>query len=867
MSVSILIHGYYGFKNLGDELILKKIIEDIRFIYPDAYLFVLSGDPQFTHHTHGIDAVDRFNINEVVEAVRNCDVLILGGGGLFNDHWPLVVNDLLSNFGKGIAYYAVPPLIAKIFGKPVFYWAHGVGPFYTDEAVELTKWAYSLADFATVRDKHSYDLLTSMGVPEEKLNIDCDPVVKLDVKALINKDLISQLDIPDNRLVIGVNLRPWKDRDQEISEHLAESLTELYNSNKNILFLLIPFDYSSNVASDFKILKKLPEKLPEGSFMTIDEDRVSAGLLLSAISKTHAVIGMRLHFLLSAIKLKKPAVALIYDTKVKEMLERLKLNDICVSIGSNEIRQVHHKISEVIEQKDRFSDIEKKVESIEYITPLKFREFVGSEAHEASGAFKKRDESNIRSVISRDMIAEVSHLRHQVAKLQSEMAEKDNMIHKYNSRLSQLSTRLDMIYKSRTWRIGQLYGKLFGMETGWRRKLSILFGNRSYHNKGQRLMREDPDKSEEMNYALEQLSVFLNFHIEKKEVYFIFSPAPFLDHGGQRGVRFAQELSLSNKPVVYIRCLQNHLKDEFNRIDQNIVEYPLNWFRRVSQEIISLPLLQNKKKIMIFQVPFYHAFEMVSYANAYGWVTVYDIIDDWEGFYRENFISEYDKETENYLANNCDVLSAVNQLLKDKFKNFGDVSLIPNGYSPGLLRDETSKTLKKGSITLGFFGHLHPARFNWELLINVARKEKDWIFYIIGFGGPKDLTLPGNIYLTGPVKPSDLSAYAKNWDVAIIPYRNNELCRKLNPIKIFEYLYFNLPIVATGCEDVKNYPYSYYANNEFEFINFIKKAAANRVEKEKISAMLKEATWENRLRQLLDLIQKRNDFKKFYIGV
>jgi glycosyltransferase involved in cell wall biosynthesis len=202
----------------------------------------------------------------------------------------------------------------------------------------------------------------------------------------------------------------------------------------------------------------------------------------------------------------------------------------------------------------------------------------------------------------------------------------------------------------------------------------------------------------------------------------------------------------------------------------------------------------------------------------------------------------------------------------DKFKDFGDISLIPNGYSPRLLNSGKPKGLKRGTITAGFFGHLHQARFNWDLLIKTAEIKKDWMFYIIGFGEPSRLVLPENVVKVGPVEPAGLAGYAKNWDVALIPYQYNEMCKKLNPIKIFEYLYFSLPIVATGCEDVKNYPYSFYASGVEEFIGLIEKAAVTTVEQEKIRSLLQEATWECRVRLLLDLIETRNNYKSVCTG-
>jgi polysaccharide pyruvyl transferase CsaB len=550
MSITILIHGYYGFKNLGDELILKKIIEDIELLVPDTEIVVLSGDPPYTQNTHGIEAIDRFNINDVIDAVRRCDVIILGGGGLFNDQWPLVIKDIFSSFGIGIAYYAVPPLIAKILGKPVFYWAHGLGPFYTDEAVKLTKWAYSLADFVTLRDEHSHDLLKTMEFPEEKLQVDIDPVYKLDVSQYINEDRINQLEIPDNRLVLGVNLRPWKDRDQEIIEQLGRSLTEMYIRDKNILFFLIPFDFSSNIVSDFRILKKLHGRLPDGSFMTIDEEKAEPGTLLSAVSRAHAVIGMRLHFLMSALKLGKPAIALNYDSKVEEMYKILGLNEFCIDISINGISRVNHKISEAVTEKDRFLNTPNTFESIEYTTPLRFKEFL-SGSIEASKSSSKIDKGKIQSVISEDVMAELTYMRAQVNRLQSEISDKDkvisdkdkvisdkdSIINDLNSRLSELFTKLNIIYQSKTWRIGQFYGRLFGREATWRRKISGFLRKRGYEGAAPSMDGGPLSRTEQQQImeGKEQLRDFLDIHRDKEEIYFIFCAAPLF---------FVQRLSI-----------------------------------------------------------------------------------------------------------------------------------------------------------------------------------------------------------------------------------------------------------------------------------------------------------------------------------
>jgi|GEM_PF-2348977 len=436
-SISILIHGYYGFKNLGDELILRKVIEDLRSLYPKANLLVLSGDPLYTETTHQVKAVSRFDANEVIEAIKWCHVLILGGGGLFHDHYTLSIRDMFLNFGYGVAFYALPPLIAKIFGKPVFYWAHGVGPFFTDEAIKFTKWAYDLADFITLRDRYSYQLLLSMGIPGEKLCTDIDPTFKLNMDAFTKESI----RLPDNRLIIGINLRPWKKREAEIVEEVRKVLEDIYQKNRNVLFLLIPFDISSGGSSDIRILKKLSTMLPEGSFLLIEEDDLDLETVLSVISKTHATVGMRFHFLLSALKVAKPSVALAYDRKVKELFRVLELDDLSLDLNIPDIKQVGQKLFNAIRQKERFDSIANRINCLEYKTPLKFKEFVDGKVFSTQNKSSKPESSDIYSLITDEVIKEFANIRREKNNLEfllaNIVAEKDSFWNQLNQTIAE----------------------------------------------------------------------------------------------------------------------------------------------------------------------------------------------------------------------------------------------------------------------------------------------------------------------------------------------------------------------------------------------------------------------------------------------
>ena len=78
--VTILIAGYHGFGNCGDEAILRAMVTSFRRMADDIDIVALSNDPDFTKKEYNIEAVQRFKMKEVLSAVKKCDILVLGGG-------------------------------------------------------------------------------------------------------------------------------------------------------------------------------------------------------------------------------------------------------------------------------------------------------------------------------------------------------------------------------------------------------------------------------------------------------------------------------------------------------------------------------------------------------------------------------------------------------------------------------------------------------------------------------------------------------------------------------------------------------------------------------------------------------------------
>ena len=116
--VAILIAGYHGFGNCGDEAILRAMVTSFRRMADDIDIVALSNDPDFTKKEYNIEAVQRFKMNDVLSAVKKCDILVLGGGTLLQD----------GTSTRSLVYYLSIVKAAEIFGKRVMLYANGIGP-------------------------------------------------------------------------------------------------------------------------------------------------------------------------------------------------------------------------------------------------------------------------------------------------------------------------------------------------------------------------------------------------------------------------------------------------------------------------------------------------------------------------------------------------------------------------------------------------------------------------------------------------------------------------------------------------------------------------------------------------------------------
>jgi glycosyltransferase involved in cell wall biosynthesis len=153
---------------------------------------------------------------------------------------------------------------------------------------------------------------------------------------------------------------------------------------------------------------------------------------------------------------------------------------------------------------------------------------------------------------------------------------------------------------------------------------------------------------------------------------------------------------------------------------------------------------------------------------------------------------------------------------------------------------------------LGFWGLIQ----DWldlPLLAEVARRRPAWSIVLIGeaaadVGPLKDLP---NVHLLGRRPYEQLPAYAKGFDVGLIPFRVNELTRAVNPIKLREYLSAGLPVVSTPLPEAARYDgLVSIADRADGFVKACEEALSRPGRREDRQAAMRSETWRAKVEEI-----------------
>lgn len=304
----VLVSGYYGFHNAGDEAILCALVRGLRDVCPDIDITVLSADPGHTALAYDVRVVPRTDPRGIARAMRAADLFISGGGGLLQD-----VTSLAS-----LQYYLGLIVLARALGRPVFIYAQGIGPLRTGLGRFLARTVLNRVQAMTVREAESREMLCSLGVRRPPVEVTADPVLDLvpeEAWRARGRELLAGAGVREGSLA-GFSVRPWTG-DDDYTGALAHAADELVAAGYQAVFL--PFHHPGDLDACRAVTGRM--RAPA----LIVEERLGFSELIGICAQLDLAVGMRLHFLVFAALSGVVPVGLPYDPKVRLFLDRLGL--------------------------------------------------------------------------------------------------------------------------------------------------------------------------------------------------------------------------------------------------------------------------------------------------------------------------------------------------------------------------------------------------------------------------------------------------------------------------------------------------------------------------------------------------------------
>jgi polysaccharide pyruvyl transferase CsaB len=331
-------------RNLGDHAIVQAMCQELRAASPRLELSVLSRDPRRAERDFGAKALPPGwrGVSAVWKAAARADLVLCGGGGLFQD------DDSLAK----MPYWAVRVALARILAGRVVGYALGVGPLRAASSRLFARLAFACMEQVSARDRRAQDV--AQVLTAKPVFLLPDPALVLrSVDRESARALLAAKAVPlDGRPLIGVAIRRWFPPRTRLIPHRLTSylLADPHDSPQghamiallaqvldgivarlgaHVLFLPT---YNARSEGDHRVCGQVRDRMtqPGAQVLLIDE----APLYKAVCGQLSVVLGGRMHPTILAASAGTPVVGLAYNQKFDGFLELIGAADRVLDVAS-----------------------------------------------------------------------------------------------------------------------------------------------------------------------------------------------------------------------------------------------------------------------------------------------------------------------------------------------------------------------------------------------------------------------------------------------------------------------------------------------------------------------------------------------------
>lgn len=346
----VLIVGFYGAPNLGDELMLETILDHLKDDDKVEITIMLCENYDYDITKYPCANIIHYprNFADINYLAQYFDTILFGGGALIDDYDYESESDQLS---LGYTLINLSMRAIKYKKKTILYGLSTSKTITNEEFIEKLKYISKNCTYFSLRDTNSLKVLNQCGIDTENIKIVNDIV-------LSNKDLLISDNKADN-IITAIYVC------NEKTYQLCIELTKiLLNNYKNSRIVFMPYySYKNN---DLLFYKKIINEIQDDR-LSINNPPYSMKELNSILSKSKLIVSMRYHISLIANFNNIKTISLLYSINnqyqnkmnyiydnykfKKNMCDYTKLDDFKKIIESYQKDKIDNKkITKVIEQ-------------------------------------------------------------------------------------------------------------------------------------------------------------------------------------------------------------------------------------------------------------------------------------------------------------------------------------------------------------------------------------------------------------------------------------------------------------------------------------------------------------------------------------
>ena len=340
----------------------------------------------------------------------------------------------------------------------------------------------------------------------------------------------------------------------------------------------------------------------------------------------------------------------------------------------------------------------------------------------------------------------------------------------------------------------------------------------------------------------------------------------------QRPQQIALELTKRND-ILYFFCTPNfkydHIEELYEEINDNLF---------VTTDFDFLCNVKTSKRVLhLYSTDIVSDYKIVEETLERNDKVLYEYIDEIHEEITHSLPKKYLDKHKKILKNEkCYVITTADKLYNDvkkvRSKRF---ALSTNGVTiEDFIRNEEDdvpkrieEIRKKYDKILCYYGSL-AVWFDYELIKKIAKKYPNYAVVLIGIEYDtsyknSNLNKLKNVFYLGKIDYYELHKYSENSDLLMIPFIINDITESTSPVKLFEYMATNVPILTTDMPECRKYKSVLIGKNHDDFLNKIDSTIELINDKNYLDLEMKEArdnTWMQKAEIIVDLLDgKRGD--------